>query len=224
MCELEGVLVDTHPQRRSAMQRSFAEEGIVLPDSIYITHCAGRPVEAAVEAALGAIDLQNDGSLAALLALRTERHFADLAARGVMLAPGAGEFIERAAATTRLALVTRATRRETELVLSLAGLDAAFECVMSAEDAAAPKPSGAVYAAAIERLARLRAVERDRVIALDDSPDGVGAAHEAGVRCILVDARPGRRSAGADGVLSTIAGQSPASLEALVAGRAEAAA
>jgi haloacid dehalogenase superfamily, subfamily IA, variant 3 with third motif having DD or ED len=217
LCEFEGVLADTRAQRRRAMKESFADEGMALPESLYEKYCAGLPVEAAVEAALSALGNEKDGALQTLLALRARRHFASHAASGVTLSRGAATFVETAQASARIALVTRATRREMELMLGLAGLDAAFECVICAEDAPAPKPSGAPYTAALERLGRRRGVKRDSVIAIEDTLAGIHAAHDAGVRCIVVGAPPAHQRSEADAAVDAIAGHSPATLEALVA-------
>lgn len=219
LCELEGVLIDSSGQRRRALQHALAGEGLTLPDSTYEEHCAGRNCDAAVASALHALGVEDD-ALAALLVLKSESHFASHIARGVLLAPGAVEFLERARAATRVAVVTRATRQEAGLMLALAGLDAAFDCLICVDDAPAPKPSPASHEAALARLGRRRAVERRHAIALEDGPDGIRAAAAAGVRCILVGARSSRLRAGAAGAIASVSGETPASLEALLA-RAE---
>lgn len=218
--ELEGVLIDSSVQRRRALQDALAGEGLTVPDSIYEEHCAGRSGEAAVASALRALGVDDD-ALAALLELEYSRHFARHAARGVLLAPGAVEFLESARSAARVAAVTRATRREAELMLAPAGLDTAFDCLICSEDAAAAKPSPAPYEAAIARLGRRRTLDRRHTIALEDGPDGVRAAMAAGVRCIAVGAPSARQRAGAAGAIASIAGETPSSLDALLARAAE---
>lgn len=216
LCELEGVLIDTSTQRRRALQSSLADEGLTLPNSAYDEHCAGLNADAAVDNAMRALGLEDDGALGALLVLTSNRNFARHAERGVMLVPGAWEFIERTRSAARLAAVTRATRQEVGIMLSLAGLDSAFDCVICAEDAPAPKPSPAPYEAALARLARRRAVSRHNAIALEDGLEGIRAATAAGMRCIAVGPLPARRLSGAAATIPSIAGQSPASLDALL--------
>jgi HAD superfamily hydrolase (TIGR01509 family) len=216
LCELEGVLVDTFAMRRRALQESFAAEGLALPDDTFAACCTGRSTDDAVRAALDAQHASLDDVAITLLVLRADRRFAELAGHGLLLAPGAMELIERAHGRARLALVTRASRREAELLLAPAGLDAAFECIVCAEDAPAPKPSPAPYAHALDRLARKRPVARERVIALEDGLAGVRAAHAAGVQCIAVGALPADVRAEADAAIPTLAGQSPATLGALI--------
>lgn len=216
LCELEGVLVDASALRRRALRESFAAEGLALPDDASAACCAGRSTDDAVRAALEALDATLDDVAVTLIALRADRRFAELASHGVLLAPGAMEFIERSHGRTRLALVTRLSRREAELLLVPTGLDAAFECIVCAEDAPAPKPSPAPYERALHRLARKRPVERGRAIALEDGLAGVRSAHAAGVRCVTIGALPADTRAEADAALPSLAGQSPASLGALI--------
>jgi beta-phosphoglucomutase-like phosphatase (HAD superfamily) len=216
MCELEGVLIDSSAQRCRALQHSLADEGLTLSDTTYYEHCAGRNTDIAVQNALRVLGKDDDGALATLLVLRSNDHFARLAASGVLLAPGAVEFLESVRASTRAAVVTRATRREAELMLAVAGLDSAFDCLICAEDAPAPKPSGAPYEAALARLGRRSAVDRRRAVALEDGVDGIRASVAARVRCIAVGALPAHELIGADGVVASIVGETPASLEALL--------
>jgi len=216
LCELEGVLVDTFAMRRRALRESFATEGLALPDDACAAFCTGRSTDDAVRAALDALHASLDEVAITLLVLRADRRFAELAGHGLLLAPGALELIERSHGSARLALVTRASRREAELLLAPAGLDAAFECIVCAEDAPAPKPSPAPYAHTLDRLARKRPVARERVIALEDGLAGVRAAHAAGVRCIAVGALPVDARAEADAAIPTLAGQSPSSLGTLI--------
>jgi HAD superfamily hydrolase (TIGR01509 family) len=220
LCELEGVVAETSALRRRALERSFADEGLMLPPAAFADADA-LPAEDAVRAALRAAGDARDDTEVALLALRAERRFAELAGTGLALAPGAREFLDRARGTARLALVTRAHRRDVDLVLGLAGLEALFECIVAAEDTAAPKPSPAAYRTALDRLARRRPIERERVLALEDGLAGIRAARAAGVRCIAVGALPAHVAAEADAAVASIAGHTPSTLDAMLMPREE---
>jgi HAD superfamily hydrolase (TIGR01509 family) len=216
LCELEGVLVDTFAMRCRALRESFAAEGLALPDATVAASCGGRSTDDAVRAALPALDVSLDDVTATLIALRAERRFAELAGHGALLAHGATEFIERAQGRARLALVTRANRREVELLLGPVGLDTAFQVIVCAEDTPAQKPSPAPYEYALHRLARRRPVEREHVVALEDGLDGIRAAHAAGVRCVAVGALPAEVRAEADVAVPSLTNVSPATLDALI--------
>lgn len=215
LCELEGTLIDGAAQRRRALQRAFAGEGISLPDALHDEHCSGRSPELAVEAVLHALQLSDDPVLPELLVLASRRHFRNEISRGVLLSPGAADFLDAARAVSRLALVTRASRADAELLLSVAGLDSEFECTICADDARADAGSGSLYEVALERLGRRRAVVRDRALALVNSVEGAGAARAAGVRCVIVGAVPHDERTGVAAIPS-LARQTPASLEALL--------
>lgn len=219
LCELEGVIIDSAAPRRRALQRAFDGEGIGLPDALYDSHCAGKSTELAVGAALDALRHSDDPVLPELLVFSSRRHFRSEISRGVLLAPGAADFIDAARATSRLALVTHTSRTDTELLLSVAGLDSVFECMICAEDVRAPATGGALHEAALERLGRRRAVDRSRVVALVSGIGGAHDARKAGVRCVMVGAAPRDERIDVAAVPSLV-GATPASLEALL-GRVE---
>jgi beta-phosphoglucomutase-like phosphatase (HAD superfamily) len=215
LCELEGAVVDSAAQRQRALQRAFAGEGISLPDALYNEHCFGRSCELAVASALRALRLSDDPTLPELLVLGSRQHFRSEVSRGVLLTPGAADFLDAARAACRIALVTRAARSEAELLLSVAGLDSAFECIICSDDVRAPEMHGSRHEAALARLGRRRVVNRRRVLALEDGMHGARAALSTGVRCIIVGNPPHEARAGVVATPS-LAGATPASLEALL--------
>jgi beta-phosphoglucomutase-like phosphatase (HAD superfamily) len=223
LCELEGALIDCTAQRRRALQRAFSGEGISLGDSLYDEHCSGTSTVLAVEAALRVLQRSDDPVLPELLVLGGRRHFRNEISRGVLLAPGAADFLEATRATCRLALVTRAARAEAELLLSVAGLGSAFECMICADDVRQPATSGALYEAALARLGRRRAVERSHVVALVDGIDGAAAARAAGIHCVVIG--PASRDERTEvTTIASLVGVTPASLETLIAPAKECAA
>jgi beta-phosphoglucomutase-like phosphatase (HAD superfamily) len=220
LCELEGVLADTEPLRQEALRRSFADEQLELTPAIYNAHCFALPVESAVRAALRALACERDHTGIELLTVRATRYFSDLASRGFMLAPGAREFLEHTQSSARLGLVTRATRRETELLLSFADLETTFECIITEEEAIFPKPAPAPYVRALERLSR-RSTFPKHAIALEYGVPGIHAARTAGLACIAVGTLPAHIQVEADAALPSLAGQTVASLKALLIARKE---
>lgn len=214
--EFDGVLADTHAMRRAALSRSLADDGVALADATYDARCAGFPPREAAVAALAGEGPRLDDTALDLVALRAERYFAEQLGRGLSLAPGARELLEGAAGRARLGVVTRAARREVEFVLSLAGLEAAFECVVSADDVRSPKPSPEAYQQAFERLARRRPALPATTLALEDAPPGVIAAHAHKLRCVAVGPVATFHAVRADAHLRSLVGQSLDSLAALV--------
>ena len=213
--ELEGVLADTRNFRQRALQETLAHDGVRL-DTDYESY-ADLPVRAAVAAALHAAGMEADEIAIDLGTLRAERRFAEQVAHGLMMMEGARELIAHLAGRVRLGLVTRARRREVATMLSLAGLEFAFECVISAEHALEPKPAGAPYEQALRTMSRLRPLAPASVLALEDGPIGIRAARAAGLRCLAVGALPAHRAMQAEGLLPTLRGHTLATLEGVVA-------
>ncbi|HSJ64977.1 MAG TPA: HAD family hydrolase [Gemmatimonadaceae bacterium] len=186
LCELEGVLVNTTAMRRDAMARAVASLGGTLPDEwrSVITDPPAVPADAAIAAA--AADLAADDTTADLLGVAASRVFLeDASLKGVTLTDGAANFVKDAASQVRLGIVTRARRREAELLLSLTPFGDAFAFVVAEEDAGFPKPHPAPYEQALVRL-RLPPGGRSDVLALEHGALGIASAGAAGLRCVAV--------------------------------------
>jgi len=184
LLEWEGVLADTSVARREALLRALAEEGVQY------------------EA------LETDPALADLVALRATRAFAERIGKGLVLLPGAREFVERIQLASRVAIVTSATRAETEFVLRLSGLDAAISTIVSSDDML---EGSATYERAIAQLARVRPIKRDHIIALASASPALRAARAAGIHTIAVGS-PAHVALDADGALVAVDGITVADL------------
>ena len=214
--ELEGVLAETGSLRRDALVRSLAEDGVVISPEEYDAVCAGFPVRQGALTAVAVRSMPRDDTAIDLITLRAERYFAEGAGRGLSLVRGAHEFLEDAAGRARLGIVTRASRREVDLLLSMAGLDATFEVVITAEDVTSPKPSPESYERALERLSRKRVPRPASTLALEDGPLGIMSAHAVRLRCIAVGEIPVYHAVHADAYIPSLEGHSVASLYELV--------
>jgi len=216
LLELEGVLVETHEVRRAALLRALAEEGITTDLVAYDDVAHGLPVRGAVRALAAAAGEDLDEVAIELVALRAERHFAESLGTGIVLTEGARDALGALHGVTRLALVTRANRREVEPILDAADASFLFECIVTADDVGdTPKPDPAAYHAAIRRLARRRAMTAADAIALEDGRAGIRAARAAGLRCLAVGDVPPFRALDADGYLPTLRGATLDSLDAV---------
>lgn len=204
--ELEGVLAETSALRRETLRDALAVERLPLGDADFAECCAGLPPRAAAQAAAARAGATLDDTALDLVALRAERRFAELSARGLSLVPGALELVTRLAPHARLGVVTRAVRTDAERVLALAELEYVVELLVTGDDAVAPKPDPAPYRLALRRLARRRPVEPSAVLALEDGAAGIDAAVAAGLTCVAVGALPAHQALRAAGVLPTLEG------------------
>lgn len=210
--ELEGVLADTRNFRQRALQETFAHDGVLIPDSVDGV-CAGLPVRSAVVAAFRSAGIDADETAVDLMTLRVERQFAEHLAHGFVLREGSRELIAHLAGRVRLGLVTRASRNEADAMLSLAGLEFAFECVVTGDHVASCKPSPEPYLAALRVMSRLRPLAAGYVLALEDGPTGIQSARGAGVRCLAVGALPAHHAMQAEGLLPTLRGHTLVTIE-----------
>jgi HAD superfamily hydrolase (TIGR01509 family) len=102
------------------------------------------------------------------------------------LIDGAVEAVERLAGQFRLAVASSSNRRVIDAVLATSGLAPLFEVVVSSEEVAHGKPAPDVFLEAARRLG----VPPERCAAVEDSGNGIRAAHAAGMRVVAI---PNRR-------------------------------
>ena len=98
------------------------------------------------------------------------------------LLPGAVEAVERLAARWPLAVASSSNRPLIEAVLEAAGIAALFRTTVSSEEVPRGKPSPDVYLEAARRLG----VAPSRCAAVEDSSNGLRAAHAAGMRVLAL--------------------------------------
>jgi HAD superfamily hydrolase (TIGR01509 family) len=102
------------------------------------------------------------------------------------LIDGGVEAVGRLIGAFRLALASSSNRPLIDSVLARAELAGLFEVTVSSEEVARGKPAPDVFLEAARRLD----VPPERCAAIEDSGNGIGAAHAAGMRVIAI---PNRR-------------------------------
>lgn len=214
LLDWEGVLADTASVRRDALRRALTDVGVRLGADEDVPHSDGPPRPDSVGVAFAQL-CRADATLADLVGARATRAFAERLGKGFVLRPGAREFVERLQLAARVAIVTSATRAETEFMLRLAGLDGAVSAIVSADDGVAAPPSPASYECALGHLARIRPLRRDRVVAIAQTSSALRAARAAGVRSVAVGA-PAHVAVDADGVVDALEGLSVSDLARMV--------
>lgn len=188
LLDWEGCIVDTSAMRQAALQRALQEEGLA-------------------QNAASALD----PVVADLVAARASRAFAERLGKGFLLVDGVRELLEDAQVSSRIAIVTRATRSETEFVLRLAGLDGVVSTIVSADDDVDAPPSPAPFLAALAQLAKRREARPDQSIVVAASADVVRSARSAALRTVTL-AAPAHIALEADGAVDAFAGLTIAGL------------
>jgi HAD superfamily hydrolase (TIGR01509 family) len=102
--------------------------------------------------------------------------------------PGAREAVKRMAEKYPLGLATSSNREIIDLVMEVGGLDDLIQVTVSSEEVDRGKPAPDVY---LEVTKRMR-VDPKNAAAIEDSTNGLLAAHNAGMRVIAIpnDAHP----------------------------------
>ena len=106
-----------------------------------------------------------------------DRYRADLP-----LLPGATDALAVLAEHWPLGLASSSPRDVVDAVLDLAGIAGRFRAVVSSDEVAAGKPAPDVYLEAARRLG----VEPTDAVAIEDSSNGIRAAHAAGLAVVAV--------------------------------------
>jgi HAD superfamily hydrolase (TIGR01509 family) len=125
------------------------------------------------------------------------------------LIDGAVDAVRRLAGSFQLAVASSANRELIDGVVDAAGLDGMFEASVSSEEVARGKPAPDVFLEAARRLD----LAPERCAAIEDSANGIRAAHAAGMRVLAIPNRRYPPAADAlelaDEVLASIAELSP---------------
>lgn len=98
------------------------------------------------------------------------------------LVDGAAEAVRRLAGSFRLAVASSSNRPLIEIALERAELADLFETIVSSEEVARGKPAPDVFLEAARRLD----VPPERCAAIEDSGNGIRAAHASGMRVIAI--------------------------------------
>ncbi len=191
--DADGLLIDSERAERSAWQVAASEYGCTITDSDFAAILGATADERRqLLTRLWAVRGQNPDAFDQIAARRSElvRHEA------IGPRPGVASLIAWAAELRLPLAVASSTQRPLLLKrLEAAGIDLAqFNVIISGDDVAEPKPAPDIYWLAARRVG----VAEAHCLALEDSDNGVRAAHAAGTIPILIsdaDMRAGNPSA-----------------------------
>ncbi|MEY4607863.1 MAG: hypothetical protein RL625_80 [Gemmatimonadota bacterium] len=206
--ECEGVLVETAPARRAALATALAAEGLTLDEATWV-QVRGLAVEPGIERARRHLGAPEDPTAITIGTLRAEQAFADRIARGITVAPDLLPTLERLSAVARLAIVSRASRREVEVLLERAGCAGLFRPIVGSDDVLSGASSPAPWMRAIEQTRALFPSQQLRPFVITDAVETAQAARRAGLGVILIGAMPAHDAVEADVWMDTLADLTP---------------
>jgi HAD superfamily hydrolase (TIGR01509 family) len=177
--DFDGLIVDTELPAFQTWQEIYHAHGCALPLSTYAT-CIGSPdafdPHAYLEAQLGRLLDREE-----IRVQRRQRYIELTEAQSPL--PGVQDYITEAKRLgLKLGVASSSPRDWVVDHLSQFGLREYFDCIKCADDARRTKPDPELYQLVLDAL-DLRA---DQAIALEDSPNGVLAAKQAGIFCVAV--------------------------------------
>lgn len=178
--DMDGLLLDSERLALESLTGAAAELGYDVPPE-FCRGMIGQPADrsrALVTAAYGP-----EFPVAEFFA-RHETTLARLVDAGrLTLKPGVHDILDEldARALPR-AIATSSSRARTDHHLRAAGIADRFDAVVTRQDVRQGKPHPEPYLTATAALA----ADPEYTLALEDSPNGLRAAHAAGLRCLLI--------------------------------------
>jgi HAD superfamily hydrolase (TIGR01509 family) len=177
--DMDGLLLDTERISRASMIEVMCAMGFAMTEADFAP-LIGAPADNARRTLAAAFGPGFDYDL-----MRQRQRDLDNERHGLArpLRPGARHMIDTVVALgVPAAIATSSLRTKTLSHLSHSGLIAAFDHILTRDDVARGKPHPDLYAAAVAALGFAAA----DCLALEDSSNGVRAAHAAGVPVIMV--------------------------------------
>jgi HAD superfamily hydrolase (TIGR01509 family) len=175
----DGVLVDTEHLFYAVNRELLLEHDIDLSeDDFYRWYLAANCGAWHLLTARGVSDAQ----IAALRDERNARYSRRLVHEGVLAMSGVDALLASCSARVPMGVVTSANRDHFDIIHGKLDLVRHFQFVLTAEDYRDSKPSPEPY---LKGLARLGIAPGECVV-VEDSPRGLAAAREAGIRCIVL--------------------------------------
>ena len=191
--DFNGVLVDDEPLHFELFQRVLADEGISLSEEGDYRRFLGLDDRGCFSAVLAEAGQEAPPHRIMRLIARKASYYQErVRAAGYPFFPGAVELVRSIAeAGCMLGVVSGALEEEVEGALRQAGVRARFKAIVAAESVEAGKPDPEGYRRALDELNALpplpeRLIHPHEVLAIEDSPAGLAAAAEAGLRTLGV--------------------------------------
>jgi len=178
--DMDGVLIDSEPIWRAVEREVFAGVGIDLVDEDLFATMGVRIAD--VVQRWHARRPWSEPSREAIAEEIVDRVVRAIRDEGTLRGGAVAAVDHVRALGLRVALASSSPMSLIQAVLSLDGLAARFDAVVSGEDEERGKPDPAVYLSA----ARALEVSPERCLAVEDSINGVRAAKAAGMVCIAV--------------------------------------
>lgn len=189
--DFNGLIIDDEEEHYKAFAKTLEREGLPLARDEYFEHYLGLDDKGCFAAVL-ADKRQEFPPIEEIMRLVEQKaeDYMDEIRNGVTIFPGIEDLIRRLNGEVFLAIASGARKHEIEHVIGLQGWNEYFKTVVSADEVSNGKPDPEGYLKAFERLTReadgAADLKASECLVLEDAPNGINAAHSAGMACIAV--------------------------------------
>jgi HAD superfamily hydrolase (TIGR01509 family) len=215
--DFNGILVNDEPIHLELFRQVLKEEGLPLSDEDYYAKYLGMDDRGCFRAVFAAHGRElDDGKLADLIRRKAAYYRKTIAERTIIF-PGVQRLVPELAARFPLAVASGALRSEIELILNGIGLKNYFQVIVSAEDVADGKPHPEIFIKALRELNKERPepIRASECLVIEDSKEGIMAAHRAGIKCLAVANSHPAAELKAQKVVGSLEEVTPSTLEGL---------
>lgn len=215
--DFNGILVDDEPIHLELFRQVLAEEGLGLSDDEYYAKYLGMDDRGCFRAVFKDNGRELDDAKLAELISRKAVYYKETIAQRTVIFPGVERLVPELAARFPLAVASGALRHEIELILDGIGLKKCFRSIVSAEDVHDGKPHPEIFIKALRELNKDRSepIRASECLVIEDSKEGIMAAHRAGIKCLAVTNSHPAAELKADKVVASLEAVDAAFLEAL---------
>jgi beta-phosphoglucomutase len=218
--DFNGVIINDEPLQLKAYQEVLKGEDINFTEEDYYK-CTGMDDLRFVRQQFKNINREVSDEKANELIAKKTASWRTIVDQEMPLFPGVENFIKKCSQRFALGIVSMAKREEIEYVLMRTALADNFSAIISAEDVSECKPDPECYLKGFQKLDVIRMAQghyplvHRECLVIEDSPQGVQAAKDAGMKTLAVTNtfdEPVLRKAGADSVTKNLDDWMPESL------------
>jgi len=179
LCDMDGVISDSYYFHFAAWEETFAKRGIEFTREAF-NELFGARNDFIVGTIMGR---ELPGRDVKIIVEEKEENFRRRATGNIKPFPGVIRLLKDIKkGNFKLGLVSSAPRDNIDLVLSEFNLRDVFNCIVFGQEVSESKPSPQIYLSAAKKLGVLP----NDCMAIEDSPLGVKAAKNAGMRCLAI--------------------------------------
>jgi len=187
--DFNGVLIDDEPIHLEMFQKVLKDEGLSLNKKDYYEHYLGFDDRGCFKAFYKQIGhILSDTTLEDLIQ-RKAHYYRESIENRMVVFPGVQQLIPDLSSQIPLAIASGALRSEIELILDKIHLRKCFRGIVSAEDVNEGKPNPEIFNKALALLNQVAAdgsIDSSKCLAIEDSREGIRAAHGARLKCLAV--------------------------------------